>query len=60
MNKQITMDEMQYYLEEMVAMELHTPLEEEVYYLLLEGKKVSPDKLGTIKKRMNKWYKVRF
>jgi len=60
MNKQITMDEMQYYLEEMVSMEIHTPLEEEVFYSLLEGKKVSPNKLGTIKKRMNKWYEIKF
>lgn len=60
MNKNITMDEMQYYLEEMVSMEIHTPFEEEVYYLLLEGKKVSSNQLGTIKNRMNKWYDIKF
>ena len=60
MKKQISMDEMMFYLEEMVLLGISTALEEKVYHLLLEEKKVSLNQLESIKKRISKWYEVKF
>jgi len=60
MKKQINMDEVMFYLEEMVLLGINTELEEKVYHLLLEEKKVSLNQLESIKKRMYKRYNVKF
>ena len=60
MKKQISIDEMMFYLEEMVLLGINTALEEKVYHLLLRDEEVSLNQLESIKKRMMKWYDFKF
>lgn len=60
MKNDISLDEVTYYLEEIMLLGINTALEERVYHLILEDKKVSSNQLESIKKRMRKWYQVKF
>lgn len=60
MKNEISLDEVTYYLEEIMLLSINTALEEKVYHLILDDKKVSSNQLESIKKRMRKWYQVKF
>jgi len=49
-----------FYLEEMVQMEMASSIEEDVYYSLKQDKKIAREQLGLVLKRMKKWYNIKF
>lgn len=60
MTTKFNKEEVLFYLEEMVQMEMVTSIEEDVYYSLKQDTKISRDQLRTVLKRMNKWYNTKF
>lgn len=58
--KEISKTEMLYYLEEMIGMELASPLEENTYYKLMDDAYVSVDDLLHIGNTIQQWYQVKF
>ncbi|UUV25875.1 MULTISPECIES: hypothetical protein [Lysinibacillus] len=60
MTTKFNKEDVLFYLEEMVQMEMATSIEEDVYYSLKQDTKISRDQLRTVLKRMNKWYNTKF
>lgn len=60
MKKEINETEILFYLEEMMQLELCNSLEEEIYHSLIEELPVHSRKLNKIKKRIHKWYELKF
>ncbi|MDC6267337.1 hypothetical protein [Lysinibacillus fusiformis] len=60
MTSKFNKEDVLFYLEEMVQMEMTSSIEEDVYYSLKQGKKVTREQLGSVLKRMKKWYNASF
>lgn len=60
MTTKFNKEDVLFYLEEMVQMEMATSIEEDVYYSLKQDTKISRDQLRTVIKRMNKWHNTKF
>lgn len=60
MTSKFNKEDVLFYLEEMVQMEMTSSIEEDVYYSLKQGKKVAREQLGSVLKRMKKWHNTKF
>lgn len=60
MTTKFNKEDVLFYLEEMVQMDMANTIEEEVYYSLKQGKKIARYQLGTVLKGMKKWYNTKF
>lgn len=60
MTTKFNKEDVLFYLEEMVQMDMTSSIEEDVYYSLKQGKKVTREQLGLVLKRMKKWYNTKF
>lgn len=60
MTTKFNKEDVLFYLEEMVQMEMTTSIEEDVYYSLKQDKKISREQLTTVLKSMYKWYNTQF
>ena len=60
MTTKFNKEDVLFYLEEMVQMEMVNTIEEDIYYSLKQDKKITRDQLRTVLKRMNKWYNTKF
>lgn len=60
MTTKFNKEDVLFYLEEMVQMEMVTSIEEDVYYSLKQDKKISREQLRSVLKGMNKWYNTKF
>lgn len=60
MTTKFNKEEVLFYLEEMVQMEMVTSIEEDVYYSLKQDKKISREQLRSVLKGMNKCYNTKF
>jgi len=60
MTTKFNKEDVLFYLEEMVQMEMSTSIEEDVYFSLKQGKNVTREQLGSVLKRMKKWQNTVF
>ncbi|WGT37967.1 hypothetical protein QH639_19385 [Lysinibacillus sp. 1 U-2021] len=60
MTTKFNKEDVLFYLEEMVQMEMATSIEEDVYYSLKQDKKISREQLKSVLKCMYKWYNTKF
>ncbi|WP_342532762.1 hypothetical protein MHB40_14935 [Lysinibacillus sp. FSL K6-0057] len=49
-----------FYLEEMLQMEMATSIEEDVYYSFKQDKKITREQLRSVLQRMHKWQNTKF
>lgn len=59
MTTKFNKEDVLFYLEEMVQMEMVSSIEEDVYYLLKKEKKISREQLRSVLKCMYKWYNIK-
>jgi len=60
MTSKFNKEDILFYLEEMVQMEMTSSIEEDVYYSLKQDKKITREQLESVLKRMKKWYNTKF
>lgn len=60
MTTKFNKEDVLFYLEEMVQMEMVNTIEEDVYYSLKQDKKITREQLRSVLKRMNKWHNTKF
>ncbi|MBG9689480.1 hypothetical protein ABD91_00885 [Lysinibacillus sphaericus] len=60
MTTKFNKEDVLFYLEEMVQMEMASSIEEDVYYSIKQDKKITREQLGSVLKRMKKWNNIKF
>ncbi|QIC46277.1 hypothetical protein GAG94_03510 [Lysinibacillus sphaericus] len=60
MTTKFNKEDVLFYLEEMVQMEMASSIEEDVYYSIKQDKKITREQLGSALKRMKKWHNTKF
>lgn len=60
MTTKFNKEDVLFYLEEMVQMEMASSIEEDVYYSIKQDKKITREQLGSVLKRMKKWHNIKF
>ncbi len=60
MTTKFNKEDVLFYLEEMVQMEMVTSIEEDVYYSLKQDKKITREQLRSVLQRMHKWQNTKF
>lgn len=60
MTTKFNKEDVLFYLEEMVQMEMATSIEEDVYYSLKQDKKITREQLRSVLQRMYKWQNTKF
>ncbi|MEK4121991.1 hypothetical protein [Lysinibacillus sp. FSL K6-0102] len=60
MTTKFNKEDVLFYLEEMVQMEMATSIEEDVYYSLKQDKKITREQLRSVLQRMHKWQNTKF
>ncbi len=60
MTTKFNKEDVLFYLEEMVQMEMVSSIEEDVYYSIKQDKKITREQLGFVLKSMKKWHNTSF
>lgn len=60
MTTKFNKEDVLFYLEEMVQMEMASSIEEDIYYSLKQDKKITREQLRSVLQRMHKWQNTKF